>query len=105
MIEVLGVILIAIGVLFDIFGCIGLIRLPDVYNRIQSSTKCVTVGTCLPGGVSRSARFAARHGEGHSLHRVHTVDRADRGPCPGSCRSPVGHRVVGTERGGQLRGR
>ena len=47
MIEILGVILIAIGVLFDIFGCIGLIRLPDVYNRIQSSTKCVTVGTCF----------------------------------------------------------
>jgi len=24
-----------------------LIRLPDVYNRIQASTKCVTVGTAL----------------------------------------------------------
>jgi len=33
--------------LFDISGCIGLIRLPDVYNRIQASTKCVTVGTAL----------------------------------------------------------
>lgn len=47
MIETLAVTLIAIGVLFDIFGCIGLVRLPDVYNRIQSSTKCVTVGTCF----------------------------------------------------------
>ena len=47
MIEVLGVTLIAIGVLFDIFGCIGLVRLPDVYNRLQASTKCVTVGTCF----------------------------------------------------------
>ena len=47
MIEVLGVTIITIGVLFDIFGCIGLVRLPDVYNRIQSSTKCVTVGTCF----------------------------------------------------------
>ena len=47
MIEVLAVTIIAIGVLFDIFGCIGLLRLPDVYNRIQSSTKCVTVGTCF----------------------------------------------------------
>ena len=45
--DLLGVSLIAIGVLFDIFGCIGLLRLPDVYNRIQSSTKCVTVGTCF----------------------------------------------------------
>lgn len=38
--------LIAIGILFNIFGCIGLIRLPDVYNRLQSATKCVTLGTC-----------------------------------------------------------
>ena len=47
MIEILGVTFVAIGVLFNIFGCIGLVRLPDVYNRIQSSTKCVTVGTCF----------------------------------------------------------
>lgn len=45
--DLLGVTIITIGVLFDIFGCIGLLRLPDVYNRIQSSTKCVTLGTCL----------------------------------------------------------
>ena len=40
------IILICIGVLFNIFGCIGLIRLPDVYNRLQSATKCVTLGCC-----------------------------------------------------------
>lgn len=45
--EFFGATIIAVGVLFDIFGCIGLLRLPDVYNRIQSSTKCVTVGTCF----------------------------------------------------------
>ena len=45
--EILGGTIIAIGVLFDIFGCIGLVRLPDVYNRLQASTKCVTVGTCF----------------------------------------------------------
>lgn len=39
-------ILICTGVLFNIFGCIGLIRLPDVYNRLQSATKCVTLGCC-----------------------------------------------------------
>lgn len=39
-------IIIAIGVLFNIFGCLGLIRFPDVYNRLQSATKCVTLGTC-----------------------------------------------------------
>lgn len=44
--EIASTILIAIGILFNLFGCIGLIRLPDVYNRLQSATKCVTLGTC-----------------------------------------------------------
>ena len=39
-------IFIVVGVLFNLFGCIGLIRLPDVYNRLQSATKCGTLGTC-----------------------------------------------------------
>ncbi|HUT62996.1 MAG TPA: monovalent cation/H(+) antiporter subunit G [Anaerolineae bacterium] len=47
MIETFGFIFIAIGVLFDLFGCIGLVRLPDVYNRLQAATKCVTLGTCM----------------------------------------------------------
>jgi len=47
MIDVIGYILIAAGILFDIFGCIGLVRFPDVYNRLQASTKCVTLGTIL----------------------------------------------------------
>ncbi|MEZ4997103.1 MAG: monovalent cation/H(+) antiporter subunit G [Bacteroidales bacterium] len=37
-----AIILISVGVLFNIFGCLGLIRLPDVYNRLQAATKCVT---------------------------------------------------------------
>jgi len=44
--EIIGFIFICIGILFNFFGCIGLIRLPDVYNRLQSATKCVTLGTC-----------------------------------------------------------
>ena len=45
--EIVGLALIVIGVLFDISGCVGLVRLPDVYNRIQASTKCVVLGTTL----------------------------------------------------------
>ncbi len=37
---------IVAGITVDLFGCIGLVRLPDVYNRLQASTKCVTLGTC-----------------------------------------------------------
>lgn len=39
-------IIIAIGIAFNFLGCLGLIRFPDVYNRLQSATKCVTLGTC-----------------------------------------------------------
>ncbi|HAX92932.1 MAG TPA: Na+/H+ antiporter subunit G [Bacteroidales bacterium] len=41
-----AIIVISIGVLFNLFGCIGLLRLPDVYNRLQAATKCVTLGCC-----------------------------------------------------------
>lgn len=46
MIDIVGKVFIIIGLGFDFFGCLGLIRLPDVYNRLQASTKCVTFGTC-----------------------------------------------------------
>ncbi len=46
MIEVLAYGFIIAGITFDLFGCIGLVRLPDVYNRLQASAKCVTLGTC-----------------------------------------------------------
>lgn len=44
--NILAVIFLGIGLLFNAFGCLGLIRFPDVYNRLQSATKCVTLGTC-----------------------------------------------------------
>ncbi len=44
--NTIALVLLIIGVVFNLFGCIGLIRLPDVYNRLQSATKCVTLGTC-----------------------------------------------------------
>ncbi len=45
MIETIGMILICIGVAFDFLGVLGLVRLPDVYNRLQAATKCVTFGS------------------------------------------------------------
>jgi len=46
MTDAIGLVMIAAGLVFDVLGCLGLIRLPDVYNRLQASTKCVTLGTC-----------------------------------------------------------
>jgi len=43
--ETIGFIFIWIGIAFDFFGCLGLLRFPDVYNRLHSSIKCVTLGT------------------------------------------------------------
>jgi len=44
--EIIALIFIVVGITFDMFGCIGLVRMPDIYNRLQASTKCVTLGTC-----------------------------------------------------------
>jgi multicomponent Na+:H+ antiporter subunit G len=46
MINTLGWIAIVIGVMFDLLGCLGLVRFPDLYNRMQAATKGVTLGTC-----------------------------------------------------------
>ncbi|MFC1556516.1 monovalent cation/H(+) antiporter subunit G [candidate division KSB1 bacterium] len=47
MTESIGFVLIIGGLFFNFSGCLGLVRLPDVFNRLQSATKCVTLGTCL----------------------------------------------------------
>ncbi len=44
--NTLSLIFIITGILFNILGCIGIIRLPDTYNRLQAATKCVTLGCC-----------------------------------------------------------
>jgi len=45
--DLVAYMLMALGVAFDLLGCVGLVRLPDVYNRLQAGTKCVTLGTFL----------------------------------------------------------
>jgi len=45
--ENIGILLIGIGLVFDLVGTIGLVRLPDIYNRLQAATKCVTLGTAV----------------------------------------------------------
>jgi multicomponent Na+:H+ antiporter subunit G len=41
-----SLIFITIGIIFNLLGCIGIIRLPDTYNRLQAATKAVTLGCC-----------------------------------------------------------
>ncbi len=47
MTEWIGAALVGLGVAFDTVGCLGLVRLPDVYSRMQAATKCVALGTLL----------------------------------------------------------
>ncbi len=45
--QVIGIIITAIGIIFLFLGSLGLLRLPDVYNRLQAGTKCTTLGAFL----------------------------------------------------------
>jgi|BarGraNGADG00312_2_1021985.scaffolds.fasta_scaffold01382_6 multicomponent Na+:H+ antiporter subunit G len=42
--KVIAVILCSVGTFFFIIGTTGLLRLPDVFTRLHSSTKCDTMG-------------------------------------------------------------
>lgn len=44
--EIIGLIVLCIGVGFCVVGVIGTIRMPDVYCRLHASGKVSTVGLC-----------------------------------------------------------
>ena len=45
-------VLLLLGGVFSLLGAVGLLRMPDVYNRIQAGTKAVTLGSlCFLLGV------------------------------------------------------
>ena len=50
--DLIGALLLVSGTLFLLLGGLGLVRMPDVYNRIQAGTKATTLGTLLSlGGI------------------------------------------------------
>lgn len=42
--EFITILLCGIGLFFTVSGTVGIIRMPDVYSRIQCSSKTVTMG-------------------------------------------------------------
>lgn len=46
--EIIVLVLLIGGYFFLAAGVIGLLRLPDLYNRIHAMGKCDTLGICLP---------------------------------------------------------
>jgi multicomponent Na+:H+ antiporter subunit G len=50
--SVIGALIMGFGAIFLFLGAFGILRLPDVYNRLQAGTKCTTLGAfCTIVGV------------------------------------------------------
>lgn len=47
LIDLIGALLLLAGTTFLLFGGLGLVRMPDIYNRIQAGTKATTLGTLM----------------------------------------------------------
>ena len=44
MTEAIVIVLVAVGWAFSLSGAVGILRMPDVYTRIQCSSKMITMG-------------------------------------------------------------
>ncbi|MBF9014352.1 MULTISPECIES: monovalent cation/H(+) antiporter subunit G [unclassified Oceanispirochaeta] len=47
MLEIIGGIIALVGSLFLLLASIGIIRMPDAFNRMQTGTKATTLGSLL----------------------------------------------------------
>lgn len=47
LLDILGGLLLVTGASFLLFGGLGLVRMPDLFNRIQAGAKTTTLGTLL----------------------------------------------------------
>ncbi len=47
LLDIIGGILLVSGTTFLMLGGLGLVRMPDIFNRIQAGTKATTLGTLL----------------------------------------------------------
>jgi multicomponent Na+:H+ antiporter subunit G len=43
-VKIAVIVLCAIGIFFSLTGAVGILRMPDVYTRIQCSSKVITMG-------------------------------------------------------------
>ena len=75
--SAIGTSLMALGLAFEVVGCLGLVRLPDFYSRMQAATKCVALGTMLiiVGAVVTVGTFSAAYRSGTPLWERSVVDQ------------------------------
>jgi len=62
--EILTIVLCSVGLIFTLSGAVGILRMPDVYCRIQCSSKTITMGALpvLLGLVVAEGPFTAYGG-------------------------------------------
>lgn len=63
--EIAVIVLCCIGVFFSLSGAVGILRMPDVYTRIQCSSKTITMGAlpllvAIAVGMGPITAFAGR---------------------------------------------
>lgn len=46
-VEIIGSLVTLLGAIFIFLGSLGIVRMPDAYNRMQTGTKASTLGTIL----------------------------------------------------------
>mgnify|MGYP000682896745 CR=1 FL=1 len=66
--EILGSLVVLLGAIFLFSAGLGVLRMPDTYNRIQTGTKATTLG--VGSLLIASALFFSYQDEGLSLHEV-----------------------------------
>lgn len=99
---IIGDILILIGSTFLMLGALGIVRMPDVYNRLQTGTKATTLGAmslilgvglinssfllkslilivfiALSNPISSSTIARASHKAGIQLYKKSVVDKCE----------------------------
>ena len=67
------------GATLALLAAVGVLRMPDVFTRMQASTKASTLGPRLPAGRARpSASGGIRRDPGRQHRRVHDADDGGR---------------------------
>lgn len=70
MIEIVSSFLLVFGSVFTLLASVGIVRFPDVYNRLHSATKSATLG--VSAVLLASAIFFTQHGS-FSIHQLAAI--------------------------------
>ena len=79
--EAATVVLMVVGAVLTLLAALGMVRMPDVYSRMQSATKASTLGVgCLMLAVAVDFGRSGHHDAGGADCRVRLPHRTDLGP-------------------------